>query len=1086
MGRPVRSVLALTCALALLPAWAAAQESATISGRVTSEAGAPLAAVSVFIEGLNTGTLTQEDGRYQFVVPGPRVRGQTVSMTARLIGYRAKTVQITLNPGAITQDFVLAANPLRLGEVVVTGAGTATTREKLGNVINTVDSALIARSNESNIVSALAAKAPNVEVRTQSGEPGASAYIRIRGPKTIQGTSQPLFVVDGVPIDNTTDATGDNTGSTTVSNRASDLNPDDIESIDVLKGAAAAAIYGARAAQGVILITTKSGKPGATRYSLRSSYTIDEVNRRVPLQTDFGQGSAGVAAGCGGFNCSPTSLSFGPKLDTSTPVYDHWSEMFHTGNTFDNNLSVSGGNDRTTFFLSAAYLDQKGVIIGPNNAYKKTDVRVKASHRLFDRLNIGGNVLYADARGQYIEKGSNVSGLLLGALRTSPNFNNREYLSPDGLQRSYRFPNPAPDAVKVTRNYDNPFFVVNRDISIQELNRVIGSANIDWDPLDWLSIKENLGGDYYTDWRNLGLAISSSAQPNGEVLRRDIVNYQVDHNLTATANHTFSPSFAGTLTLGQNLNIRRYRNVTVDGIDMLADLPFSIDNTVSWTPTEFRSTIHTESYFGQATADLFNQLFLTAALRNDGFSTFGASDRRHWFPKFSAAWTFTNLLNGGEGRGVLNFGKLRAAWGQTGREPGVYQTITALFSGGIGDSYINSTLTNQNGQGGLVTTFSRGNADVKPEITKETEVGLDLGLFDQKVDVGVTYYDSRTTDMLLRLPVPQSTGFSTVLKNGGELSNKGWEVTANYRVLTRSDLSWEVGAQWSRNRNKVESLLGAQYVDLPTGGYFSGTESSAYVGYALGVLRGSDFAKCGRGLVIDGHNIDQECGGAPAGALYIGADGFPVVDPTNRVIADPNPDWLGSIRTSFRFHKVQISGLLDIKHGGDVWNGTRGALYNFGTHKDTDMRDQTRTFGKDFMPGRDGASGAVAGPGAGTPINFGAVANPATGVTYGQAWFTGDGSGFGPVAAQFIEDGSYTKLREISVAYTLDNRWVHNTLGLSSVDLRLSGRNLKTWTKYRGIDPEANLAGAEVLIQGIDYFNNPMTRSFVFTVSLNR
>ncbi len=342
--------------LAVLPGMVAAQEGATVTGRVASQDGAPVAYATVAIEQLGLGTLSRDNGRYTIVVPGARVLGQTVTLAARAIGYKAASVQVALSPGTLTQDFALAANPLQIGEIVVTGAGTVAAAEKLGNVRNSVDSSLIQRSNESNIVSALAAKAPNVEVTSSSGEPGASAFIRIRGVKTIQGTGQPLFVVDGVPIDNLTVSTsaqfdpanlGDAVGGTSATNRAGDINPADIESIEILKGAAAGAIYGARAGQGVILITTKSGHPGATRYSLRTSVSSDRVNKFVPLQRRFGHGSNGVAFSCPGEDCFLPGQSFGPELPAGTPVFDHARELFQTGHVADNTLTVSGGNDRT-------------------------------------------------------------------------------------------------------------------------------------------------------------------------------------------------------------------------------------------------------------------------------------------------------------------------------------------------------------------------------------------------------------------------------------------------------------------------------------------------------------------------------------------------------------------------------------------------------------------------------------------------------------------------------------------------------------------------------------------------------------------
>ncbi|MEP7067343.1 MAG: TonB-dependent receptor plug domain-containing protein, partial [Gemmatimonadota bacterium] len=618
-------------ALFALPAIAAAQEGVTVSGRVTSNAGAPLASASVLVEGMGVGTITRDDGRYSFVVPAARARGQQAQLTAKLIGYKAKTVTVTL-ANAITQDFVLQSNPLQLGVVVVTGAGTTSTVERLGNVINSVDSTSLQRSNESqNVVSALAGQAPNVVVNTQGGDPGSSAYILIRGAKSLQGTNQPLFVVDGSPIDNTTESTNGGDGSTATQNRAADINPNDIESVQILKGAAAGAIYGARAANGVVLITTKSGHPGATRYSLHSTTSFDKVSKEYPLQRTYGQGSFGVAAHCidgdGNINdslpdCTPlaarrangtglsgSSRSWGPALPAGTPVFNHAEDIFHTGMTFDNTLQMSGGSERTTFFLSAGSTNQSGIIVGSNNRYDRETVRLKATHQLFSSLNLNGNLTYTDGRGNYVQKGSNTSGLLLGSLRTPPEFNNNPYLSStSGLQQSYRFRNPSPLSFQTGRGYDNPLFTANSAGNKSELGRFISQLGGDWTPLEWLKVTETLSADFYNDWRLEALPLTSSSDPVGLVTREDINNLQIDHNLTATGSHTFSPGFAATLTLGQNLNSRRRRDTFIQGEGLKTSTPFSIQNTTSFTPSEAKSLEHTESYFAQATADLFDQL----------------------------------------------------------------------------------------------------------------------------------------------------------------------------------------------------------------------------------------------------------------------------------------------------------------------------------------------------------------------------------------------------------------------------------------------------------------------------------------------
>jgi TonB-linked SusC/RagA family outer membrane protein len=1057
---------------------------------------------------MGVGTITRDDGRYTFIVPSARAHGQQAQLTAKLIGYKAKSATITLS-GTINQDFALEANPLQLGVVIVTGAGTTSAVEKLGNVINSVDSSAIQRSNESqNVVSALAGQAPNVVVNTQGGDPGSSAFILIRGAKSLQGTNQPLFVVDGSPVDNTTESTMGGDGSTSTQNRAADINPNDIESVQILKGAAAGAIYGARAANGVVLITTKSGHPGATRYSLHSVTSFDNVSKDYPLQTTYGQGAYGFSAHCytgGAYNtgaiddslpdCAPvapthgdgtgsaaSTRSWGAAIPDGSPSFDHATEIYDTGLTFDNTLQMSGGSDRTTFFLSAGSTNQSGIIVGPDNRYDRETVRLKATHQLFSTLNLNGNLSYTDGRGSYVQKGSNTSGLLLGALRTPPDFNNLPYLGVSGLQQSYRFRNPSPASFDLGRGYDNPFFTANSDGNRSELGRFITQLGGDWTPVDWLKVTETVNADYYNDYRLEALPLTASGDFGiGLVTREDINNLQIDHNLTATASHTFSPGFAGTFTLGQNLNSRRRRDTFLQGEGLKTAEPLAIQNTGSYNPSEAKSLEHTESYFGQATADLFDQLYLTGALRNDGYSTFGVSDRRAWFPKASVAWQFTNALGNKDQKGFFSYGKLRASYGETGKEPIVYQTITALcltcqFGSGFGD--VNNL--SQSNTAGLITNGSAGNSDLKPERQKEFETGLDLGFLNQKVDVGLTYYNSKATDVILQIPTNGAgTGFSAQLANGAVITNKGWEAQLNARPVTGNNFSWDFGLSYARNDNHVVSLQGAQFINYNTEG-FTGAIGSAVAGDGVGVVQGQDFVRCGRGLNFDPGtgttvNFDAACGDAPKGALYLDEDGLPVVDPTLRVIANANPQWSGNVRTNFRFFKKwQVGGLLDIRHGGTIWNGTKGALVAFGTHKETLDRNGTGTFGENFLTD---VYPVVAGPGKGVTA-FSTVAD-------WQNWYTGAGGSAGLAQAQFVEDASFVKLREISVAYTADQKWV-SSVGFSSIDFRVAGRNLHTWSKYSGLDPESNLGGAEFLTQGIDYFNSPQTRSFVVSIGLNK
>ena len=487
-----------TLALALTPALAIAQAT-VVSGRVTAEDRGALSDVTVSIPELGVGAVTRLDGTYTITIPGARVTGQTVTITARRIGYRSQSARIALIPGTVSQNMALAANPLQLGEVVVTGAGTTSTVERLGSVRNVVSPDLIQKANEPNLVQALAGKAPNVQVSQTAGDPGANSRIQIRGLRTLNGNVEPLFIIDGVPVTNYTfsttnfnpiDAGGIGVGGqdvggeqegTSAPNRMVDINSDDIENVEILKGAAAAAIYGARAANGVILITTKHGRGGATRYQLRTSYSSDEVTRDYPLQTSWSVGRFNASGlPCEDIGNSACTRSWGPKLAAGTQAYDHATEAFRNGHVADNTITVSGGSERTTFFLSGGSMRNQGVFVGPNNYFNRSTVRLNATHHLTEGLQLGGNFSYADTRGHFTQRGNNVNGLLLGLLRTPPEFNNTEFLDPNsGLHRSYRMQNPDATTAGQSRGFNNPFYTLYEELNQQQAARSFGNITAD-------------------------------------------------------------------------------------------------------------------------------------------------------------------------------------------------------------------------------------------------------------------------------------------------------------------------------------------------------------------------------------------------------------------------------------------------------------------------------------------------------------------------------------------------------------------------------------------------------------------------------
>ncbi|MGH7572200.1 MAG: SusC/RagA family TonB-linked outer membrane protein [Gemmatimonadota bacterium] len=1084
----VAALLAAFVGLFALAAGSAFAQS-TVTGRVTDEAGAPLAGAEVFIQRFQIGAVADTDGNYTLIIPESRLTGGRAEIGARLLGYRLSTHSINLTPGDQAQDFFLQLDPLEVDAIVAVGQGLERRRETIGATVNTVSAEEINATQETNLVAALAGKAPNVIVTESSGEPGAGSYINIRGLNTLGG-AQPLFIVDGVPVDNSSVNLEGQTAGVVESNRLADLNPEDIESVEILKGGAAAAVYGARGANGVVIVTTKSGQRGAdARVSYKVSATYDEVTSTVPLQQSFGRGLIDID-NQSQLASSTNTTSWGLPLG-GAETFNHATELYQTGHTYDHDVQFSGGSDRTTYFLSLGRTDQRGVIVG-HSEYEKTSVRLKGAHDFRDNLTIGGNFAYTDAFMDAIQKGSNISGIQLAALRSPPEFNNCKpdpfdcYLTPEGLHFSYRNPNPT--SLEQGRGYDNPFWIANEMPNTSDVNRTFGNVDVDWQPFNWLQVNYTLGTDYWADDRLSLRPKSSSDFPVGKLIRADYFNLIIDSSLLATLTREFSPDFSGSLTLGQNLNHEEFKQTEVEGTDVIFgtdQLDFAIQNV----PNEFRSEVRIEGYFAQANVDLYDQLFLNAGIRGDKSSTFG-HDERFYYPSGSVAWEFS-ANPGMQNLGWFSYGKARLAYGEVGKAPTVFDNVSGFEIETITDGWLspNGLRSIYAGLDGVVRDETLGNTEIEPELTREWELGLDLAFAENRVGLGFVRYWRETDAAILDVPIAPSTGFIELPRNGAEFENKGYEVTLDVRPVQRSNFQWDVGAQWGMNESCVTDLVGAESVFLAgfTGSTVSvvGPDDVDGDGVAdedgchpFGVHYGDDFVRFGRDIQVDEVSIDEAFTDAPDGALYIGEDGLPLYDPTNRINGDANPDWTASLRNTVTlFNKLRISALLDTEQGRDIWNGTKGALFFFGTHGDTEACHGTGCSFDSFQQYMSEVLNqdvSVAGPGAGQPVTLN-----------WDNWFVGGlGSGFTGPSSQFIEDGTFWRLRDVSVSYTFDQPFLQ-TIGFSSLDVKVSGRNLAVWTDYTGIDPEANLTD-QTTGRGLDYFNNPRTRSYVFTLQFNR
>jgi TonB-linked SusC/RagA family outer membrane protein len=769
--------------------------------------------------------------------------------------------------------------------VVTTALGIKREKRSLTYATQTVSSDELNKSGTGNPLSELEGKASGLTVINSSGDPGSGTYIRLRGVTSITGDNQPLMVVDGIPIDNsinnydptsaTPNVSGANsnlTGGTQPTNRGIDINPNDIESITVLKGPAATALYGIKAASGALIITTKKGSMGKQnmRIDVNSSAAWSQENKLPALQDQYTQGSNGVYAGPTGSSARRTT--WGPAIDTlfwdgnsnpwdphgnivgksspnaKIPVtpYDRY-EFFRTGVALDNNISLSGGSTNTAFRVSIGNVHQTGII--PKSMYNKTSFSLNGSAKLTDKLNISGSMSYINSDNDKVQQGSNVSGVMLGLLRTPPTFDNswglpnaeddpRSYVIQEtGGQRNYRG----------GAGYDNPYWTVNRNPFNEKLNRVFGNLQATYQFADWISATYRLGGDVYGQDATNYYDIHSNAFPAGKGIINDYFNEQYNSDLTLNLSHTFNGGLKGSLLLGHNYfyNVSHARTTVGDGF--VVPTFFDISNTLSYVSFEGDATKRTMALYGEAQLSYNNQFFLDLTGRRETSSTLPVDNRNFFYPSAGFTWVFTEL-SALKSSHILSFGKLRLSYAQVGKDAPISGLQTYYKPASISDGFTSGILFPINvgypvGSYLITSTTSViGNENLEPEKTNSYEGGVDLGFFKNRINLTATYYDSKTTGAIFTVPYTFTTGFASKLLNAGVISNKGLELTLNVTPIKTKDLSWDLTFNWSKNKNLVEQLSPGVDKILIAG--FQNGEIDAFAGKPFGQIYGTDLRKC--------------------------------------------------------------------------------------------------------------------------------------------------------------------------------------------------------------------------------------------------
>ena len=1108
----------------LQQAWA---QNRTVSGKITDRAtGQGLPGVTVLVKGRTIGTSTNLEGSYSL----GSVPADATVLVFSFIGYSTREIPIT---GSNTVNAALATDAKQLNEVVVTALGLEANRDQLGTAQATVQGTALVGSGETSVVTGISGKTPGVIITRSSGDPGASANIQIRGAATITGNLQPLIVVDGIPISNSSigndgiltsngGAGSNQTDGVVQASRLNDINPDDIASMEILKGAAAAALWGTRAANGVIVITTKRGKLGDRMHiAVRSAYSFDRINQTPALQLNYGGGAGGkyVFGGRTTWGDYIGDRTGGPDTQITTPgatgyrgfvtfpdgstqyaiangtaanphggknnqqTYDHGRDIFGTGFYRDNSVEFSGGDEKSTYFLSASNTYTKGIVYN-NSDNNRTTVRMNVTRNLSDKFSSAVNVTYARTFSNRIQQGSNVSGIFLGGLRSPADYNNSQYFGDytnatgatlTGRQVSYRNPLGAANP-----GYDNPNWTINRVTNTSLVNRLVGSAELNYHPTDWLSFLNRTGVDTYTDRREAFFPRQSAANLTGALTEEQITETQVNNDFIVRANHSFNENFSISGILGNNLNERRSDQIGASATNIVNILsPPQLNNSpaTARTPYNIKTVLRTAAVYGEVDLAFLNQFFVTGTLRGESASTFGtATANTFYFPSGTFAWQF-NKAGLFANNTALSFGKLRVAYGQVGVQPGIYQTQTYYIpaSGQLVDSYGPALDVAAYG-GGYIRSTTQGNNFLRPERKQEVETGVDLRFLNDRISLSATYYNNKTTDAILAISTPYTTGFSSQYRNAATITNKGIELQLDGAIIKTTDFSFNLAANFSQNKNNVADLAGVSSVFLNGFGGNS-VNSVAIKDHQLGTLYGSRFQR-----TTDGTN-----------ALALDAQGFAQLDPANGVVGDPNPQWRGGLGATIRYKGLSLYALVDHVHAFDVWNGTRGILNYFGTSALSGTRTTlsatdaatTKTFGGGTVASRVGRNSAYVLNNDGSVTFRGTVANYGGGpVALDETWYSsGPGSGFTGAGEQYVEHVNTTRLREVTLSYSLNTQGFRDATKLQSIDFSLTGRNIYLWTNYSGVDPETNLTGVSNG-RGLDYFNNPSTRSILFSVRL--
>ena len=1068
----------------MLSSYFAVAQQRTITGTVSGrEDGLPIPGATVKIRGAQGGTQTNGEGKYSVSVP-PEATGLDFSS----IGYATQSIAIGTNN---VINVTLVSDAQTLGEVVVTAQAIRREKRTLGYSAPTINNEELTQGQNASAINALSGKVAGVNITTTSNTPGSSSRVVLRGGSSISGNNQALIVIDGIPIDNSSVIGGASSlQSVDFGNRGNDINPDDIASVTVLKGPAAAALYGSRASNGALIITTKSGKKGAnkTEITFNTSNSASSILKLPDLQNEYGQGYYDVISPDGTeatyFNDPKENWSWGApftgemqewgqqidgvrQMKPYSAVKDNIRDFFKTGFATDNNLSFSGGGEKTSFYLGLNSLNSDGIFPGDKDVFNRYNVRFNGNADFSNKFSAGVSFNYSKINSNQVAGGQSNGSVYSNLLQTARDipveqlkdlgnkYNGYGIVTADGIVHDDLYGYYGAYTV-------NPYYILKNYDNFDDLNRITGNFNIGYKPWDWLNITERVGVDSYSDRRRL-LAPKYNYFPADEAgnysednVQNSNGSYEIDqynineivHDLMITATHKFNDDFEGSLMIGNNI---RSRNTTTNitttnaagGLVVPGFYNLSNSNGPVDVVTDSWSRRRLIGLYGDLNLSYKNMLFLEVTARNDWSSTLPLNNRSFFYPSFSGSFLFSELLKGSPISNILNYGKLRASYAQVGNDTDPYQLFTTFTRGEILSNFGSTTFPFGN-VAALIANTTIGNEQLKPEKTRSFEIGTELGFFDSRLAVDFSYYVNSSKDQILSIPIPNSTGYGFRVVNAGEIQNKGVELSLRGTpIRTGYGLSVELFATYTKNNSEVISLLPG--VDQVVLGGYSGMSIVAAVGRSYGEFYAVDNARDAQGRTI----VDAQTG-------------IPVPTESAQYLGSYNPKYQASAGANIKYKNFSMNVLFDTKHGGVFYSRTRDLLGFNGTSQETGGDRIGVIFPNSVYLDENGNS----------------VVN--TNVLYNKQDYYSD-----LVPGQHMVDATYVKLRSLSLAYTFNKQQLTKS-PFGQLTIGVFGNNLFIWTPSQNkyADPEVNSAGAGN-VQGFDYTAQPSVRNFGLNVKVS-